>query len=1020
MDPLEHPVFSSSRHNDSVSTLNNSNNNTEQPMDALQQENEVLRKKITYLQKIIELKDSTINELNAKLLLYKSGRGDEENAQEFGDISSQVEAASHVEKESDPTNDKYSENPLVSPTLTDNSVSRTTETMWEIPQRNSNRSLRKETKSSPALSASKQQQPEAEEHQNKTHAPHLSISSITSSHYSESDDQGIQLEIDEDYQDSQVPNASTDENNDSTQNMSTSDTIDKALKLDLKNGNLTLGSSPRRLSPHRKSFSFEGLQITSNESSHQNADESYSAKSDDFNFNQVNSPDDPVYKKLTQESLYSTNSSPITEYFNQKNNNEVSTPYVNVPVRVSSPSPMGISLSSNSPKLLNPSTSFQNRQPETGPVEIPLPQTPSNPPHLPVHPTSSTPNNNRNKVDSIVPLQKRVTSADDSEKFLLNSLNHAVIRIESLVDPSNFSTQSDPRDPHSNSLKRSSYKVSFMVYTDENAPTLTPIYRVRKSYIELLMMDKAIRPQVPNLPLLPDISYVSCLNFRYWASSKNAIQTYIIHLLNLFKNQKPFNPNHPVWKNFSNYFEFKMDLNDLENPEYSVLHLQNKISYLLYVKKNFGGRTYDFINMVFPSSSNVLTINFVLSKTKETLQKEEIQLTSKDQEIVVKKRKKLATKTWVFFAESKYDADDLCKRLLTWIGNETLGPDEEEMEINSSDTNEAEELLKSSTEQSLSSPSLNGPWKLFKKTNKLQSQPSLYTSPRQSPSTFSSIGSSVPGSPSRDSIPSSSHRSRSSTTAVQHSDVLNFKAMPYESNKLSVDNSNSNNSLRSPIKQGNPRQGEIFFQPIDDSPKYFKSTLQHSYDLCPKYKLYGFNVPSIVYQCITYLYQQGGEGFEGIFRLNGMMSEVNRIQEIFNEEHDCDLSKLTPNPDVHSIATLLKRYLRYLQDRLISDDITFELCSIINKSENKGDDGSLSSDAIEQFKSVFNRLPELNRNSLYALFRYLGDVLKMGKHNKMSVSAMSVLMGPNLTQKDGGGQICAVLLENFSTIFQRN
>ena len=151
-----------------------------------------------------------------------------------------------------------------------------------------------------------------------------------------------------------------------------------------------------------------------------------------------------------------------------------------------------------------------------------------------------------------------------------------------------------------------------------------------------------------------------------------------------------------------------------------------------------------------------------------------------------------------------------------------------------------------------------------------------------------------------------------------------------------------------------------------------------------------------------------------------MMSEVNRIQEIFNEEHDCDLSKLTPNPDVHSIATLLKRYLRYLQDRLISDDITFELCSIINKSENKGDDGSLSSDAIEQFKSVFNRLPELNRNSLYALFRYLGDVLKMGKHNKMSVSAMSVLMGPNLTQKDGGGQICAVLLENFSTIFQRN
>lgn len=219
----------------------------------------------------------------------------------------------------------------------------------------------------------------------------------------------------------------------------------------------------------------------------------------------------------------------------------------------------------------------------------------------------------------------------------------------------------------------------------------------------------------------------------------------------------------------------------------------------------------------------------------------------------------------------------------------------------------------------------------------------------------------------------------------------------------------------------------MVFQPVEETmskDQYFESTLQFSYDLCPKYKLEGYAVPSIIYQCITFLHNQSGEGFEGIFRLNGMMSEVKKIQEIFNKEFDCNLAKLSPIPDVHSVATLLKRYMRNIQDRVIVNEVNSELGHIINnnlndKSNTQTKGTLITQQGVEAFKMVFlTRIETLNKNVIFVLFKYLMDVLRMGKHNKMSINAMSVLIGPNLTKNDGGGQICTILLENFDFIFE--
>lgn len=200
------------------------------------------------------------------------------------------------------------------------------------------------------------------------------------------------------------------------------------------------------------------------------------------------------------------------------------------------------------------------------------------------------------------------------------------------------------------------------------------------------------------------------------------------------------------------------------------------------------------------------------------------------------------------------------------------------------------------------------------------------------------------------------------------------------------------------------------FKQIDEGKKYFGLGLQESYDRCPKYAIGGRPVPSIVYRSIRYLDNQNAVFNEGIFRLNGMMSEVNKIQQVFNEEADCDLASLPSQPDVHSIATLLKRYLRTLQVTIIPEDEAKRLMTLSMSSRNK--------DPAPEFKQVLKSLPKLNFDVLYVLFRYFREVLKFKELNKMSVGAISVLMAPNLTPFDGAKEICAEILINYSFYFE--
>lgn len=578
--------------------------------------------------------------------------------------------------------------------------------------------------------------------------------------------------------------------------------------------------------------------------------------------------------------------------------------------------------------------------------------------------------------NSAAPLQPLQT---DSHKFLINSLEHTVIKVETIVDPISIN------DP-----KMEGYWLLFKVFSNENPQQLTPMYRIKRSYNDFLAMDKTMRPMMPFLQQPPQLSSMKRQNYRLWEQNKLIIDSYIAQALSYLKRGMP--NTDVALKSFTTYFEFNLpsmdDFNgDESDNSLNFLDLTNHWDYMLYVKQKFPNKTFDVIQLIFNNDNDILTIKSFTSKSEQIIRDDTI-VSFKGQEIVLKKKKKFAAnKVWILYAQSHQDGESIGARLQEWLkyGSTPGGMIDEEFDdfddhIFDSNSQSSLTLPTQSTQSSVSNPPT-----------------SSGTSPALAWSLFGKRASKVP--------PTSPKSSHSNTSPHKLDNVLAFKSQPYEGTMTT--STSSITSMSSPNKKFGMTPT---FEPIDNSPKYFGITLQGAFDLCPKYQLGEHNVPSVIFRCLNYLHNNSAEGFEGIFRLNGMMSEVNAIEREFNANHDCALEEMTPKPDVYSVATLMKRYLRKVDGGIIIDDIAEEIYHIVKNDEN------LSVADLSKIHGLVNELPVMNKDVLFVVFKYLMDVLKQGAHNKMGINAMSVLIGPNITESRGM-PIAVVLMKNFNQIF---
>ncbi|KAL7372134.1 hypothetical protein ABVT39_010804 [Epinephelus coioides] len=170
-----------------------------------------------------------------------------------------------------------------------------------------------------------------------------------------------------------------------------------------------------------------------------------------------------------------------------------------------------------------------------------------------------------------------------------------------------------------------------------------------------------------------------------------------------------------------------------------------------------------------------------------------------------------------------------------------------------------------------------------------------------------------------------------------------------------------------------PFGGGIFGQRLED-------TVQYERKFGPRL------APLLVEQCVDFIRERGLDE-EGLFRMPGQANLVKELQEAF----DCgDKPLFDSNTDVHTVASLLKLYLRELPEPVIpfckyEDFLT--CAQLLAKDEEEG---------VQELGKQVNTLPLPNYNLLTYICKFLDEVQSHCSENKMSVQNLATVFGPNI------------------------
>ncbi|XP_051897305.1 rho GTPase-activating protein 22-like [Pristis pectinata] len=170
-----------------------------------------------------------------------------------------------------------------------------------------------------------------------------------------------------------------------------------------------------------------------------------------------------------------------------------------------------------------------------------------------------------------------------------------------------------------------------------------------------------------------------------------------------------------------------------------------------------------------------------------------------------------------------------------------------------------------------------------------------------------------------------------------------------------------------------PFGGGIFGQRLEDTVQYERKFGRHL-------------APLLVEQCVDFI-REHGLNEEGLFRMPGQANLVKDLQDSFN----CGEKPLfDKNTDVHTVASLLKLYLRELPEPVIpfAKYEDFLSCAqLLAKDKEEG---------VQELIKQVTGLPQANYNLLKYICRFLDEVQSYSSVNKMSVQNLATVFGPNI------------------------
>uniref|UniRef100_A0ACB8G8Q9 Uncharacterized protein n=1 Tax=Sphaerodactylus townsendi TaxID=933632 RepID=A0ACB8G8Q9_9SAUR len=145
-------------------------------------------------------------------------------------------------------------------------------------------------------------------------------------------------------------------------------------------------------------------------------------------------------------------------------------------------------------------------------------------------------------------------------------------------------------------------------------------------------------------------------------------------------------------------------------------------------------------------------------------------------------------------------------------------------------------------------------------------------------------------------------------------------------------------------------------------------------------------VPQVLKSCTEFVEKHGI--VDGIYRLSGVSSNIQKLRLEFDTERSPDLSKDIYLKDIHCVSSLCKAYFRELPNPLLTYQLYDKFADAVAIN--------LEEERLVKIKEVLKELPQQHYRTLEFLIRHLVHVASFSAQTNMHVRNLAIIWAPNL------------------------
>ncbi|XP_030554788.1 GTPase-activating protein CdGAPr [Drosophila novamexicana] len=150
----------------------------------------------------------------------------------------------------------------------------------------------------------------------------------------------------------------------------------------------------------------------------------------------------------------------------------------------------------------------------------------------------------------------------------------------------------------------------------------------------------------------------------------------------------------------------------------------------------------------------------------------------------------------------------------------------------------------------------------------------------------------------------------------------------------------------------------------------------------------GQDIPMVLRSCAEFIENYGV--IDGIYRLSGITSNIQRLRRAFDEERVPDLGNPEMKQDIHAVSSLLKMYFRELPNPLCTYQLYDNFVEAIQVKADEADE------RLRLMKETVLKLPPPHYRTLKYLSEHLNKVSQHHERTGMTDKNLAIVWAPNL------------------------